>query len=209
MKSKKTLFALLFVGIVMLFSASASIAQDTTKSDDAMKKDEMKKDDGMKKDAMMKDDGMKKDDAMMKDDGMKKDDAMMKDDGMKKDAMMKDDAMAMKDDAMMMKDDHRPIVASIEADWCPYCKRVDPVLAALKKDYSEKFNFISFDVTDAKAIAASKAKAEKLGMSEFFDKFKEKTSAVVVMKDKKIVYKTYNNDKKADYVKAFDAAATK
>ena len=170
MKSKKTIFALLFVGLVTLFSASVSFAQDD----------------------MKKDDGMKKDGAMMKDDGMKKDDAMMKDDGMKKDAMMKDD---------------RPIVAIIEADWCPYCKNLNPIIAELKKDYSEKLNFIAFDVTDEKRIAESKAKAESLGLSEFFEKFKEKTSAVVIMKDKKIVYKTYHNEKKADFVKAFADAA--
>ena len=196
MKSNKTLFALLFAAMFTLLFASASFAQDEMKKDDAMKKeDSMKKDDAMKKDgAAMKDDGMKKDDAMMKDDGMKKDDAMMKDDGMKK------------DDGMAMKDDHRPVVATIEADWCPYCKRVDPVIAALKKDYATKFNFVSFDVTDEKAIAASKTKAETLGMGEFFNNFKGKTSAVVVMKDKKIVFKTYNNDKKSDYIKAFDEA---
>ncbi len=124
-------------------------------------------------------------------DAMKKDEAMSKDDGMKKDAMMKDD---------------RPIVAVIQADWCPYCKAVEPVVADLQKDYSEKFNFVFFDVTDAKTVAESEAKAEKLGLAEFFSEYKKKTSAVVLMKDSKVVYKTYNNSKKSEYVKAFDKA---
>ncbi|MGQ0540389.1 MAG: hypothetical protein ACT4O9_00900, partial [Blastocatellia bacterium] len=84
------------------------------------------------------------------------------------------------------------------------CKTVDPVVAELQKDYSEKFNFVFFDVTDAKTTAESKAKAEKLGITEFFDEYKKKTSAVVVIKDKKVVYKTHNNSRKAEYVKAFD-----
>lgn len=157
MKSKQTIFALLFVGLITLFSASVSFAQDE----------------------------------MKKDDGMKKDDVMMKEDSMKKDAMMKDD---------------RPIVAIIKADWCPYCKKIDPVVSGLMKDYSEKLNFVVFDVTDAKTIAESKTKAESLGLSEFFEKFKGKTSAVAVLKDKKVVYKTFNNGKRDDYVKAFDEA---
>ncbi len=128
-------------------------------------------------------------------------DTMKKDDAMKKDEMMK------KDDAMMMdKEDSRPIVAVIKADWCPYCKRVDPVVADLMGDYSEKFNFVDFDVTDEAKIAESMKKAEKLGLSDFFKKFKGKTSTVAILVDKKVVYKTSNNAKRDDYVKAFDKA---
>lgn len=141
---------------------------------------------------------------MKKDDAMKKDGSMMKDDGMNKDAMMKDDGM-MKDDAMMM-DDKRPVVAIIAADWCPYCKRVDPVVNEVKSSYSEKLNFVVFDVTNAETTALAKAKAEKLGMADFFNEYKGKTSTVAVLKDHKVVYKTSNNDKKSDYVKAFDKA---
>ncbi len=135
-------------------------------------------------------------DSMKKDDAMKKD-AMMKDEAMKKDAMMKDDAMM---------DDKRPIVAIIAADWCPYCKRVDPVINDVRSSYSEKLNFVVFDVTDDATKAASKAKAEKLGLSEFYNDFNGKTSTVAVLKDQKVVYKTSNNVKREDYVKAFDKA---
>ncbi|NOT46391.1 MAG: thioredoxin family protein [Acidobacteria bacterium] len=131
-------------------------------------------------------------DAMKKDDGMKKDDAMMKDDGMKHEGMMKEDT--------------RPIVAIVKADWCPYCKRIDPVVSGLMKDYSEKLHFVVFDVTDEKTIAASKEHADKLGMSKFFDEYKGKTSSVAVLKDKKILYKTSNNGEREDYVKAFEKA---
>lgn len=130
---------------------------------------------------------------------MTKDDAMKKDDGMKKDAMMKDDEMA-------MKDDHRPIVAIIAADWCPYCKRIDPVVKDVMSSYMEKLHFVVFDVTNDATIAAAKEKAEKLGMSDFFNEYKDKTSTVAVLKDHKVVYKTSNNGKKEDYVTAFDKA---
>ncbi|HQZ97535.1 MAG TPA: thioredoxin family protein [Pyrinomonadaceae bacterium] len=126
---------------------------------------------------------------------MKHDD-MKKHDGMKKDSMMKDDAMIM--------DDKRPVVAIIAADWCPYCKRIDPVVNEVKSSYSEKLNFVVFDVTNAETTALAKAKAEKLGMSDFFNEYKGKTSTVAVLKDHKVVFKTSNNDKKSDYEKAFD-----
>jgi len=160
MNYKKTILALFFVGMFMIFSSSAVLAQDTMKKDDAMKKDEM----------------------------MKKDEAMKK------------------DDAMMAKEDLRPIVAVISAEWCPYCKKVEPVVVGLMKDYSEKFNFVVFDVTNEKTTAEAMEKAESLGLGDFFKDFKGKTSTVAVLKDKKIVYKTSNNGKRADYEKAFAAA---
>lgn len=126
---------------------------------------------------------------------MKHDD-MKKHDGMKKDSMMKDDAMIM--------DDKRPVVAIIAADWCPYCKRIDPVVNKVKSSYSEKLNFVVFDVTNAETTALAEAKAEKLGMSDFFNEYKGKTSTVAVLKDHKVVFKTSNNDKKSDYERAFD-----
>lgn len=100
----------------------------------------------------------------------------------------------------------KPIVAVIQADWCPYCKRVDPVVSSLMQDYSDKINFVFFDVTDDATIAASMKKAEELGLSDFFKDYKKKTSTVAVLVDKKVVYKTANNTKRDDYVTAFDKA---
>lgn len=107
---------------------------------------------------------------------------------------------------MMKAKTEKPIVAVIKADWCPYCKRIEPVVADLMKEYGEKLNFVVFDVTDDKAIEESKKKAEMLGLSEFFKDFKGKTSAVAVLKDKEILFKTFNNNKREDYVKAFETA---
>ncbi len=108
--------------------------------------------------------------------------------------------------AQETKENLRPIVAVIRAEWCPYCKKVEPVISGLMKDYSEKLNFIVFDVTDEKTTAEAMKKAESLGLDDFFKEYKGKTSTVAVLKDKKIVYKTSNNRKRGDYEKAFDAA---
>jgi thiol-disulfide isomerase/thioredoxin len=100
----------------------------------------------------------------------------------------------------------KPIVAVIKADWCSYCKQVEPVLAKLMEEYSEKLNFVVFDVTNDETAANSKEKAEAFGLSDFFGEYKSKTSAVAVFKNKEIVYKTSNNNRREDYVKAFEKA---
>lgn len=122
-------------------------------------------------------------------------------DSMKKDETMKKDAMMKSDDMM---DDKRPIVAIIAAEWCPYCKRIDPIVKDVMATYSEKLNFVMFDVTNEKTTAAAMQTAKKLGLTDFFSEYKSKTSTVAVLKDNKIVYKTSNNGKKEDYIKAFE-----
>ncbi len=115
-------------------------------------------------------------------------------------------AQEMKDKEMTDKENMKPIVAVISAEWCPYCKNVEPVMMKLMKEYGEKLNFVVFDVTNDETSKESMMKAEKLGLGEFFNEHKRKTSAVAVLKDKKVVYKTFNNTKREDYVKAFDSA---
>lgn len=112
-------------------------------------------------------------------------------------------AQEMKDKELM---EMKPIVAVISAEWCPYCKNVEPVMMQLMKDYGEKLSFVVFDVTNDEMIKKSMMKAEKLGLSEFFKEYKKKTSAVAVLKDKKVVYKTFNNAKREDYEMAFEKA---
>ncbi len=112
-------------------------------------------------------------------------------------------AQEMKDKELM---EMKPIVAVISAEWCPYCKNVEPVMMQLMKDYGEKLSFVVFDVTNDEMIKKSMMKAEKLGLSEFFKDYKKKTSAVAVLKDKKVVYKTFNNAKREDYEMAFEKA---
>lgn len=110
----------------------------------------------------------------------------------------------MKKDEMAMKEDKRPIVAVIKADWCSYCKRVDPVMMKLMEDYGEKLKFVIFDVTNEETTAEAAKTAESLGISDFFSKNKNKTSTVAVFKDKEVIYKTSNNKERNDYIKAFE-----
>ncbi len=140
----------------------------------------------------------------MKKDEMKKDE-MKKE--MPKDSMMKDekamkDEMSMKDDKMMK--DTRPIVAIIRADWCPYCKKLDPIMETLMADYGKKLNFVMFDITDAKTTAASMELAKEKGLEEFFNENKGKSAFVAILKDGKNVFNSkYKTDKKV-FMEEFD-----
>ncbi len=134
---------------------------------------------------------------MMKKDDMKKDDGMMK-----KDAMMKKDVSMM----AMPYDKNLPTVAIIKADWCPYCKNVDPVMMGLMDDYKGKVNFVVFDVTDDSTKAEAMKTAKTLGLTKFYTSNKGKTSTVAVLKNNKVVYKTSNNANRDQYVMQFDKA---
>lgn len=118
-------------------------------------------------------------------------DGMMKDDKMK-DEKMKSDAMMA--DTMMMK---RPIVAVIRADWCPACKKLEPVLMDIAKDYGDKVEFVYLDITDAKTTAEAEMTAKRYGISKFFDENRKKSSMVAIFKEKKRLFTThYNSDPK-------------
>ena len=111
-------------------------------------------------------------------------------------------------DAMMMEkhDPHKPTVAIIRADWCPYCKQLEPTMMGLMKDYQGKLNFVMFDVTNKVTTAKAAAMAKSLGLSSFFSANKNKTSTIAIYKNKKSVFKTVNNQDRSAYVAAFDKA---
>lgn len=119
------------------------------------------------------------------------------------DPMTKDDKAMMKDDKMM---DKRPVVVAIRADWCPYCKKLEPIMMDLMKEYGEKLNFVVFDITNEKTVMASKQLAKAKGLEEFFDQNKDKSAFVAVLKDNKQVFSAKYNTKRETYVEAFDQA---
>ena len=111
-------------------------------------------------------------------------------------------------DGMMIEkaNPKNPTVAIIRADWCPYCKELEPTMMGLMKEYSGKLNFVMFDVTNKETTAKAAAMAKSLGLSSFFTANKKKTSTVAVFKNKKQLFKTTNNQDRSAYVTAFDKA---
>jgi thiol-disulfide isomerase/thioredoxin len=111
----------------------------------------------------------------------------------------------MKDDKMMAE--ARPLVAIIRADWCPACKKIEPFMKELVKEYSGRLNFVVFDVTNEAKVKESEMMAAKHGLTEFFKAYKEKTSTLVIFDGKqKQLFKTDHNYDRDAYIKAFDSA---
>jgi hypothetical protein len=80
----------------------------------------------------------------------------------------------------------------------------------LKSQYGDRIDFVILDVTDDQKTAQSAAKARKLGLGNFFEANKQKTSTVVVLSpSRKIVFQTMHNYDREAYVKAFDEALAK
>jgi thiol-disulfide isomerase/thioredoxin len=102
----------------------------------------------------------------------------------------------------------KPVVVDIYADWCPGCQSIKPTLSTLKKQYSGKVNFVVFNVTDRSTSAAAQAKAQQLGLSEFFSANKSKTATVAIINPSTgKVLKVYQaNPNLADYTTVLNPA---
>jgi thiol-disulfide isomerase/thioredoxin len=114
------------------------------------------------------------------------------------DKMMKDDKA--------MSDSKNPVVVIIRADWCPYCKELEPKMAKLMEEFGEKLNFVTLDITTRETAEKAKATAKAAGLSAFFEANKTKASMVAIIKDKKQIFSTVHNTDRGDFAKAFEAA---
>ncbi|NJR53680.1 MAG: thioredoxin family protein [Acaryochloris sp. CRU_2_0] len=102
----------------------------------------------------------------------------------------------------------KPVVIDVFATWCPGCKNIEPTLSQLKQEYADKAHFVVLDVTDKAKLKETEASAEKLGLSQFLETTKSKTSTVAIVDPAtgKILAMFKNNPNKADYTKVLDAA---
>ncbi len=47
-----------------------------------------------------------------------------------------------------------PVFIDFTADWCPYCKEMEPAIEQFRQEYTGKINFVTVDVDDQPEIAA-------------------------------------------------------
>ena len=79
------------------------------------------------------------------------------------------------------QDSSKPFVVKIHADWCGTCTRLNGPLEALHQQVGDGARIVVLDVTDRKAVAASTAEADRLGIRGFFDQYKGRTGTVGVL----------------------------
>ena len=100
----------------------------------------------------------------------------------------------------------KPVVAEIYASWCPGCKNIAPTLSQLEQKYGNQMNLVVFDVSNGKTTQSAMKKAAKLGLTNFFNANKSKTSTVAIIDpaNGKVVKQFQNNPELADYTTALD-----
>jgi thiol-disulfide isomerase/thioredoxin len=100
----------------------------------------------------------------------------------------------------------KPVVVDIYASWCPGCKNIAPTLSQLKQRYGDKMHFVVFDVSDSKKTKASMKMAAKLGLTDFFNANKSKTSTVAIIDPAtgKVTKQFQNNPELAEYTTVID-----
>ncbi len=75
----------------------------------------------------------------------------------------------------------KPMVVAIHADWCGTCTRLEPTIDAVRSEVGSDARVVVLDVTDRAAVERSRARAEELGISAFFDRYKGRTGTVAVL----------------------------
>jgi thiol-disulfide isomerase/thioredoxin len=75
----------------------------------------------------------------------------------------------------------KPIVVKIHADWCATCKMLDAVWTQLRTDMADQINVVELDVSDRVAYQESEARAEQLGLTDFFRKYRSKTGTIAIL----------------------------
>jgi thiol-disulfide isomerase/thioredoxin len=75
----------------------------------------------------------------------------------------------------------KPIVVKIHAAWCATCKSLDATWEQIRSDLGDQATVVELDVTDRLAYQQSQAEAERLGISDFFRKYRSKTGAIAIL----------------------------
>ena len=75
----------------------------------------------------------------------------------------------------------RPWVVKLHAQWCPICMLTKGVWERIEQTYAGRVRLVVFDFTDRETTAASRAEAERLGLTAFFDESGFATGPIVVL----------------------------
>jgi thiol-disulfide isomerase/thioredoxin len=104
--------------------------------------------------------------------------------------------------------DGAPWVVKLHAQWCPVCMMTKGIWSQLEQTYAGRVRLAVFDFTNDTTTAASRAEAERLGLTAVFNEAAFATGSILVLdgKDEHIAAWIAGSRDFADYRSAIDAA---
>lgn len=102
----------------------------------------------------------------------------------------------------------RPWVVKLHAQWCPVCMLTKGVWSAIEQAYAGQVRFAVFDFTTDATTEASRAEAERLDLTAFFEEAAFATGPIIVLdgRTKEILAWINGSRDFAEYRAAIDAA---
>ena len=74
----------------------------------------------------------------------------------------------------------KPVLVEIYASWCSACQNIKPVMNSLRQKEGNSVHWVRFDVSNSTAAKRSAARAEELGLGQFFKSNRSQTSLVSI-----------------------------
>ena len=104
--------------------------------------------------------------------------------------------------------DGAPWIVKLHAQWCPVCMMTKGIWSQLEQTYAGRVHLAVFDFTNDTTTAASRAEAERLGLTAVFDEAAFATGSILVLdgQNEHIVAWINGSRDFADYRSAIDSA---
>ncbi len=104
----------------------------------------------------------------------------------------------------------QPMLVFVHSMECGVCAKVRPIIQELEKEYKDKVQFISLDVTNDAQIKASRKKAKALGLTSFLTNCEDQFPCVGIFKTKdQLLKEMYGAKDKQAYVSGINSALGK
>jgi thiol-disulfide isomerase/thioredoxin len=102
----------------------------------------------------------------------------------------------------------KPVFVQIYHQDCPTCKAFKSTLPSLQQQYRDSVHFVVFDISTQSTTQSAAAKAEQLGLGNFFSTHRSQGGAIAIFNPGtgEVLTQYRRNLNKADYVEALDSA---